>query len=138
MPVASSAEHLIATKALRCTATAWMLIVAQCSAIPRQVEIGAVGSWGDPALRFGAPQFMGPGERPDVMLGLDSPSGERVIGSQLFAHPYRMRRLPPSHFAAVLLKAGHGPREPTQRMTTSLPSFLPCFLLPLPLVVQMV
>ena len=25
----SSAEHLIATKALRCTATAWMLIVAQ-------------------------------------------------------------------------------------------------------------
>ena len=30
----SFAEHLIATKALRCTATAWMLIVAQCSAIP--------------------------------------------------------------------------------------------------------
>ena len=30
----SSAEHLIATKALRCTATARMLIVAQCSAIP--------------------------------------------------------------------------------------------------------
>ena len=30
----SSAEHLIATKALHCTATAWMLIVAQCSAIP--------------------------------------------------------------------------------------------------------
>ena len=30
----SSAEHLIATKALRCTATAWNLIVAQfCSAI---------------------------------------------------------------------------------------------------------
>ena len=27
----SSAEHLIATKALRCTATAWNLIVAQCS-----------------------------------------------------------------------------------------------------------
>ena len=32
----SSAEHLIATKALCCTATAWMLIVAQCSAIPQQ------------------------------------------------------------------------------------------------------
>ena len=32
----SSAEHLITSKALRCTATAWMLIVAQCSAIPRQ------------------------------------------------------------------------------------------------------
>ena len=30
----SSAEHLIATKALRCTATARMLIVAQCSANP--------------------------------------------------------------------------------------------------------
>ena len=30
----SSAEHLIATKALRCTATARMLIVAQCPAIP--------------------------------------------------------------------------------------------------------
>ena len=30
----SSVEHLISTKALRCTATAWMLIVAQCSAIP--------------------------------------------------------------------------------------------------------
>ena len=30
----SSAEHLIATKVLRCTATAWILIVAQCSAIP--------------------------------------------------------------------------------------------------------
>ena len=30
----SSAEHLIATKALHCTATAWMLIAAQCSAIP--------------------------------------------------------------------------------------------------------
>ena len=30
----SSAEHLIATNALRCTATAWILIVAQCSAIP--------------------------------------------------------------------------------------------------------
>ena len=30
----SSAEHLIATKAPRCTATAWILIVAQCSAIP--------------------------------------------------------------------------------------------------------
>ena len=30
----SFAEHLIATKALRCTATAWMLIAAQCSAIP--------------------------------------------------------------------------------------------------------
>ena len=30
----SSAEHLIATKALRCTATAWILIVAQCSATP--------------------------------------------------------------------------------------------------------
>ena len=29
-----SAEHLIATKALRCTAMAWILIVAQCSAIP--------------------------------------------------------------------------------------------------------
>ena len=29
----SSAEHPIATKALRCTATAWRLIVAQCSAI---------------------------------------------------------------------------------------------------------
>ena len=35
----SSAEHLIATKALRRTATAWILIVAQCSAIPRQVLI---------------------------------------------------------------------------------------------------
>ena len=33
-PVAVPREHLIATKALRCTATAWMLIVAQCSAIP--------------------------------------------------------------------------------------------------------
>ena len=32
----SSAEHLIATKALCCTTTARMLIVAQCSAIPRQ------------------------------------------------------------------------------------------------------
>ena len=30
----SSVEHLIATKALRYTATAWILIVAQCSAIP--------------------------------------------------------------------------------------------------------
>ena len=30
----SSAEHLIATKAPRWTATAWILIVAQCSAIP--------------------------------------------------------------------------------------------------------
>ena len=30
----SSAEHLIAMKSLRCTATAWMLIVAECSAIP--------------------------------------------------------------------------------------------------------
>ena len=30
----SSAKHLIATEALRCTATAWMLIVARCSAIP--------------------------------------------------------------------------------------------------------
>ena len=30
----SSAEHLIATKTLRCTAAAWFLIVAQCSAIP--------------------------------------------------------------------------------------------------------
>ena len=30
----SSAEHLIATKALRCTAAAWILTVAQCSAIP--------------------------------------------------------------------------------------------------------
>ena len=30
----SSAEHLIATKALRCTATAWILIATQCSAIP--------------------------------------------------------------------------------------------------------
>ena len=29
----SSAEHLIATKALRCTATAWMLIVAESFAI---------------------------------------------------------------------------------------------------------
>ena len=29
----SSAERLIATKALRRTATAWILIVAQCSAI---------------------------------------------------------------------------------------------------------
>ena len=28
---------MIATKVLRCTATAWMLIVSQCSAIPRQV-----------------------------------------------------------------------------------------------------
>ena len=33
----SSAEHLIATKAPRCTATAWNLIVAQCFAISRQV-----------------------------------------------------------------------------------------------------
>ena len=32
----SFAEHLIATKALRRTATAWNLIVAQCSANPRQ------------------------------------------------------------------------------------------------------
>lgn len=31
-----SAEHLIATKALFCTATAWILTVAQRSAIPRQ------------------------------------------------------------------------------------------------------
>ena len=38
----SFAEHLIATKALRCTATAWMLIVAQCSAIPRQDGLGPV------------------------------------------------------------------------------------------------
>ncbi len=30
----SSAEHLIATKAPCCTATAWILTVAQCSAIP--------------------------------------------------------------------------------------------------------
>ena len=30
----SFTEHLIATKALRCTAAAWILIVAQCSAIP--------------------------------------------------------------------------------------------------------
>ena len=30
----SSVEHLIATKALRCTAMAWILTVAQCSAIP--------------------------------------------------------------------------------------------------------
>ena len=30
LPVESSAEHLVATKALRCTASAWNLIVAQC------------------------------------------------------------------------------------------------------------
>jgi len=30
----SSAEHLIATKSLHCTAMNWILIVAQCSAIP--------------------------------------------------------------------------------------------------------
>ena len=30
----SSAEHLVATKAPRCTATTWILIVAQCSEIP--------------------------------------------------------------------------------------------------------
>ncbi len=29
----SSAEHLIATKALRCTAAAWILIAIQCSVI---------------------------------------------------------------------------------------------------------
>ena len=34
LPVNFFAENLIATKALRCTATARMLIVAQCSAIP--------------------------------------------------------------------------------------------------------
>ena len=34
----SSAEHLITTKVPRCTATAWILIVAQSSANPRQVE----------------------------------------------------------------------------------------------------
>ena len=29
-----SAEHFSATKSLRCTAVAWMLIVAQCFAVP--------------------------------------------------------------------------------------------------------
>ena len=34
-PLRSSAEHLDCNESgLRCTATAWMLIVAQCSAIP--------------------------------------------------------------------------------------------------------
>ncbi len=39
----SSAEHLIATKALRRTATAWTLIVAQCSAILRQDNLSKRG-----------------------------------------------------------------------------------------------
>ena len=56
----SFAEHLIATKTLRCTATAWMLIVAQCSAIPRQVTAGMSGTqttlpdWGPFLFQKGA------------------------------------------------------------------------------------
>ena len=42
----SFAEHPVATKALLYTATAWMLIVAQCSAIPQQVEPD--GRWTGP------------------------------------------------------------------------------------------
>ena len=36
----SSAEHMIAMKALRCTATAWILIAAQCSGIPTGLPQG--------------------------------------------------------------------------------------------------
>ena len=70
------------------------VLVVAATLLPSALSVGgaaapAAPAAQPPALRFGAPQFMGPGERPDVMLGLDSPSGERVIGSQLFAHTYR-------------------------------------------------
>ena len=38
---------------------------------------------GASTVRFDPPQFMGLGERPDSYVGLDSASGERVIGAQL-------------------------------------------------------
>ena len=44
---------------------------------------------GAATVRFDAPQFMGLGERPDSYVGLDSASGERVIGQQLSPISYR-------------------------------------------------
>ena len=70
------------------------VLVVAATLLPSALSVGgaaapAAPAAQPPALRFSAPQFMGPGERPDVMLGLDSPSGERVVGSQLYAHTYR-------------------------------------------------
>jgi hypothetical protein len=80
------------------------------------------------ALRFGTPQFMGPGERPDSMLGLDSPSGERVIGSQLYGHIYRHGAWVPA--AKPLPKGIALPAQcgyPCEGVQTMLDTFAPVF-----------
>lgn len=78
-------------------------MMLRCCVLLVLVELGRTNAGG---VRFGQPQFMGPGERPDSMVGLDSVTGERVIGSQLSDIAYRggtwVRQLHPLPKGVVL------------------------------------